>query len=363
MKVVFFINKTNGFPKSMISFMEANFPEINKSYYTIDRRNEEDLPNLSNVHRISSYKEFITNKELINDIITADKIIVSGVFTVQYILPLYGKKIMKKTYWQFWGGDYEVLRGDNLSARLKVRKYIVSKCIKNSKGIILLTEPEREIFEKIFEKIPSDKFYAVVVPPRQEVDEIIARVRTIRKKDTSNVIVIGNSATKSNQHFDIFDRLSCLDLQNVKIYCPLSYGDNQYRERVIIRGKELFGDNFVPITQYMSYEKYVEFLNSCDVGIYNLNRQQALGNISLMLNLGKKIYTSDSIKKYYEQFGYTLHSVNELKYKSIKEILKHNTVDAENNIHCYDIRKMKIYDTWNTVLKSGIESDQFSNNS
>ena len=65
MKIVYFINKTNGFPKSMISFMETNFPEYDKSYYTIDRRKEENLPILSNVHRILSYKEFILNRELL----------------------------------------------------------------------------------------------------------------------------------------------------------------------------------------------------------------------------------------------------------------------------------------------------------
>lgn len=359
MKVVFFINKTNGFPKSMISFMEANFPEINKSYYTIDRRNEEDLPNLSNVHRISSYKEFITNKELINDIITADKIIVSGVFTFQYILPLYGKKIMKKTYWQFWGGDYEVLRNNKLSVKLKLRKQIVSRCIKNSKGIILLTEPEKEIFKEIFGEIADNRFYAVVVPPRQELDDIVARVRTRRKENMSTIIVIGNSATKSNQHFDIFDKMSYLDLENAIIYCPLSYGDDQYRKRVIKRGKELFDNKFIPITEYMSYEKYVEFLNSCDVGIYNHNRQQALGNISLMLNLGKKVYTSDTVKKYYEQFGYRLHSVSELGSISIKDILNHSIEDVENNINCYEVRKKKIYDIWNVILKGDEKSDYF----
>lgn len=104
MKIVYFINKTNGFPKSMISFMETNFPEYDKSYYTIDRRKEENLPILSNVHRILSYKEFILNRELLEDLRTADKIIVSGVFTLQYVLPIYGKKIMEKHIGNFGVG-------------------------------------------------------------------------------------------------------------------------------------------------------------------------------------------------------------------------------------------------------------------
>ncbi|WP_270413584.1 TDP-N-acetylfucosamine:lipid II N-acetylfucosaminyltransferase [Blautia faecis] len=350
MKIVYFINKTNGFPKSMISFMETNFPEYDKSYYTIDRRKEENLPILSNVHRILSYKEFILNRELLEDLRTADKIIVSGVFTLQYVLPIYGKKIMEKTYWQFWGGDYEVLRKKNLSVKLKLTKCIVTYCIRCAKGIILLTKPERKAFEEVFGNIANDKLYTAVVPSGQEDENILMKARDEHKVVKSNIIVIGNSATDSNQHLDIFQKMKHLDTEKIKICCPLSYGEAQYREDVIKKGKEIFGDRFYPITEYMSYEKYVDFLNSCDVGIYNNNRQQALGNISLMLNLGKKVYVPELTKQYYEQFGYKLYSISEVEFTNIENVLKYDTNVMENNIQCYEQRKKVIYREWEKIL-------------
>ena len=350
MKVVYFINKTNGFPKSMISFMESNFPEIKKSYYIVDRRKEEILPKLENVHRILSYKEFITNQKLIGDMKSADKIIVSGVFTLQYIMPIYGKNILKKIYWQFWGGDYEVFRSSQISQKVKIRKKFVFSCIKKSKGIILLTKPEIKVFNEIFGSIVAGKIFTAVVPSGQEDEEILMNARKEKKQDKICRIVIGNSATESNQHLAVFEKMKRLDVSNVKIYCPLSYGDSKYRDKVIKKGKEQFGNQFYAITEYMTYEEYVRFLNSCDVGIYDNNRQQALGNISLMLNLGKKVYVSESIRKYYEQFGYKLYSTNEIETKTITDVLKFDVEDAEKNYMCYDLRKKKIYYEWERVL-------------
>ena len=351
MKILYFINKTNGFAKSMIFFMEEQFPEIEKSYYIVDRRSEEKLPDLDNVHRIYSYKEFVTNKRLIEDLKGADKIIVSGVFTMQYVLPIYGRKILKKVYWQFWGGDYENFRTNRLSLKLKMRKKIVLNCLKNAKGVVLLTAPENKAFEEIFGKVAKNKMHVAVVPGGQKDDELLLKIRNERSTEKSNKIVIGNSATESNQHLDIFEKIKHLDVSSVKLYCPLSYGDIHYRDKVIEKGKELFGNSFYPITEYMEYEEYIRFLNSCDVGIYNNNRQQALGNISLMLNLGKKVYVPKSIQTYYKQFGYKLYLTRDIKSEDIMHVLEFSSEDSNNNYKCYNIRKKRIYMEWSKILK------------
>lgn len=213
-----------------------------------------------------------------------------------------------------------------------------------------MTKPERKAFEEVFGNIANDKLYTAVVPSGQEDENILMKARDEHKVVKSNIIVIGNSATDSNQHLDIFQKMKHLDTEKIKICCPLSYGEAQYREDVIKKGKEIFGDRFYPITEYMSYEKYVDFLNSCDVGIYNNNRQQALGNISLMLNLGKKVYVPELTKQYYEQFGYKLYSISEVEFTNIENVLKYDTNVMENNIQCYEQRKKVIYREWEKIL-------------
>lgn len=48
--------------------------------------------------------------------------------------------------------------------------------------------------------------------------------------------------------------------------------------KVIIKGKELFGEKFIPLTEFMTFEKYLEFLGSIDIAIFAHKRQQAMGN-------------------------------------------------------------------------------------
>jgi hypothetical protein len=103
-------------------------------------------------------------------------------------------------------------------------------------------------------------------------------------------ILIGNSATYENNHVDIFDDLSSFDLDSRHIICPLSYGDQQYREVVIKAGVHQFGKKFMPITDFMSIEKYVQLLSSCSSVVMGHLRQQALGNIVIMIYLGAKVF-------------------------------------------------------------------------
>ncbi len=372
MRIVFFINKTNGFAKGMISYLEAKCSGIEKEYYVIDRREEESLPKAQNVHRILSYREFLMNRSLIRNVKTADRIFVSGVFTIQYVLPIYGRRVLEKTCWQFWGGDYTDFRkGESVgSLEVLVRRAFVTHCLRHAGGIVLLTAPERETFLEIFPFTAGIKMHYTPVPAGSGDSELLARIRNENnvpadydtsvmaghenagakgkvaeagiyenEKKVRNLrrIVIGNSATATNCHLEIFEKLKGLDLQDAELYCPLSYGDDSYRETVIQKGQELFGDRFRPITEYMEYETYVRFLGTCEVGIYNNNRQQALGNIRRMLELGKKVYLPQIIREYFDQYGFITWPVESLETSTIEEILEFPKESSQHNVEC--IRK------------------------
>lgn len=88
----------------MIRYMVQHFPDEEMQFYVYDRRSEEELPDLENVHRILSAREFLLNAELRHNVRRADKIIASGIFTIQFFLPLLGRGAMRKTLLQYWGG-------------------------------------------------------------------------------------------------------------------------------------------------------------------------------------------------------------------------------------------------------------------
>lgn len=108
---------------------------------------------------------------------------------------------------------------------------------------------------------------------------------------TGNNILVGNSATPTNNHAEVFKILYDLDLPNkTKIFVPLSYGSSEYRDKIIQLGYEYFGNQFVPITKFMNLTEYFKLIQKCSVMIMNHRRQQGAGNIGLGLYVGAKIF-------------------------------------------------------------------------
>ncbi|WP_136669274.1 TDP-N-acetylfucosamine:lipid II N-acetylfucosaminyltransferase [Flavobacterium sp. H122] len=138
-------------------------------------------------------------------------------------------------------------------------------------------------------------------------------------------ILVGNSADPSNNHLDIFLKLSDLDLRDRKIYVPLSYsGNDKYKEQVLRKGYELFGDKFCPLTQFMPLDEYNEILLSCGTLVFSHIRQQGVGNIIVSAYLGARIFLNEKspVYEYYRSEGLKVFPTRELSKKlnvSLKE--------------------------------------------
>jgi dTDP-N-acetylfucosamine:lipid II N-acetylfucosaminyltransferase len=104
-------------------------------------------------------------------------------------------------------------------------------------------------------------------------------------------ILAGNSATATNNHIELFERIRRIgDLEDRLVVTPLSYGDAGYRSCVIKAGRELFGDAFVPLVDFLPKDRYIELLGSCGHVMMNHVRQQALGNLFISGLLGAKLH-------------------------------------------------------------------------
>ena len=107
-----------------------------------------------------------------------------------------------------------------------------------------------------------------------------------------NYILLGNSASATNNHLELFDKLESCQSE-LPILVPLSYGDAAYRTKIMEAGKRVFGDRFEPIIDFKDFESYHTLLQQCRIAIFNHYRQQALGNILSLLWLGAKVYLSE----------------------------------------------------------------------
>lgn len=126
-------------------------------------------------------------------------------------------------------------------------------------------------------------------------------------------VLLGNSADPMNNHMDALKYLRAKRLSNCKIFCPLSYGNEQYRRYITSWLGNKLENRFVPLYSYMRREEYIKFLTTVDLVVMNHNRQQAVGNIISALVLGKPVFMKTKSVLYSMLMDMNVHHVYDLK--------------------------------------------------
>lgn len=104
-------------------------------------------------------------------------------------------------------------------------------------------------------------------------------------------LLVGNSAAPANNHLDLFEHIRRhVDLHGRELIVPLSYGDFAYRAHIERIGRQMFGNAFVPLIDFLPKDRYIELLVSCGHVMMNHVRQQALGNLVISGMLGAKLH-------------------------------------------------------------------------
>lgn len=166
-----------------------------------------------------------------------------------------------------------------------------------------------------------------------------------------NDILIGNSADPSNNHLDVFEKLSDINISGMQLYVPLSYGGNaRYITVVKNQGKEHFNHSFVPLENFLPLEEYSRIVSSCSNVIMYHERQQAMGNIFMALWNGCKVFLSETsvTYKYLKSCGYHVFSLDRDKNLLSKSTMFETDFVMENrkimiddvSLQC-QIRKIK----------------------
>lgn len=153
------------------------------------------------------------------------------------------------------------------------------------------------------------------------------------KKKYKYVIQLGNSGDPSNNHLEAIEILSKMKENNFCVVCPLSYGNSPYINKLIPKIKEILGDRFVPLTNFLNTEDYFSILNQVDVAIMNHNRQQATSNILPLFYLGKKVYMKNHITTYstFKELGLNVFDVNQIDFKDFTNFIEMDLEDRINN--------------------------------
>lgn len=288
-----------------IKFINSNF-KVEEHYFLIidlDSR-EEFIYNYPNIKRIKTlkkeenfFKSFIKIISLyfllMENMKKSEKIYFHGSVIKEIVLFLFiFRNFLKKSYWIIWGQDLYSYVKRKKSMAYEIYYKIEDFMKKNFKGYITHIEGDYRLAQKWYGA--KGRYYNCFMYP----SNLYKGIKFNKKEKEEMYVQIGNSADPSNNHFDILRKLEKYKLKNIKIYCPLSYGDMEYAKKVIKEGKEIFKDNFIPLSEFMEYDKYLEFLSKIDIAIFAHDRQQAVGNITSLLSMKKTVYLKGSVTTY-----------------------------------------------------------------
>jgi len=148
-----------------------------------------------------------------------------------------------------------------------------------------------------------------------------------------NDILIGNSASASNNHLEAFEMLRQFETDNRRIIVPLSYGDSKYADYIEEVGVRTFGNNFIPLRTFLHIDDYNQKIKTCGIVIMNHYRQQALGNVLIMIYMGARVFLNESntIYQFLTRIGVTVYS--------IERDLNIDNKEALVNLPLHDIEK------------------------
>lgn len=306
---------------------------------------------------LDSYKNLKKSSLAYKWVCDSDIIIFSGIFGSEKLFLKFPKGSASKSYFQFWGGDFYDLREKVPIYKIKekISSAIKIHYIKNVKGIINLISGDYNELQNIV-KTNSEHFIAPVCGNDKDV-ELYRSLFNLTKSDSPIKICLGNSATKTNNHLEVIEYLEKYKNEDIKIICPLSYGDKNYADKIISYGKKIFGDKFEPLTDYMSKEDYFKILSDCKIGIFNNNRQQGMGNINALLSMGAKIYMKSNTsmwETYTKERGYVIYDVDNILKVEFSEF-----VEFDNSTALANFDKSKYYNSsdykkmqWENFFKS-----------
>lgn len=309
-----------------------------------------------NVHSI-----FDKEKEVLDICNQSDYIIIHG-FGAKQIVMFFNKhiKLAQKAVIIIWGGDLYndhifLEEHDGFCLRLRLFIYAKKRFIKKAPIFMTFTYCD---YDRAHEWLGANgKRYDCLYPSNLSVEklyDIEKRKNYNQIRDTYNIMV-GNSATKTNNHYEAFEAIKKFKDENIEVVCPLSYGDMEYAKEIEIAGREIFGNKFIPIKDYLSIDEYSQLLSDMDVVLFPFDRQQATANLEIVAYFGAKVYIKKQSalwKHYVERDRCSFCGVDEIYDMSFDKFISFDNKERKINREYFE----KIWDCsyiktlWDQVL-------------
>lgn len=301
--------------KTMFPFIEL----VNKHF----NNNKHQFILCSNQNVNISYENailkdvFKIDKELIKYIEEADHIIFHGVwYDVLSELILKDLTLFSKIYCVLWGGDFYFP---------ETRSDIHKDFMKNVKYYVTGNISEFNLAKRYY------NFEAKYIKCFTYTNNVVKNNEITKSGAFKHLnILLNHSASRTGHHIEALELLSSYKNKNIIIYVPLSYGDEEYAKDIIEYGKDLFGNKFIPITEFLEYEKYIKFLSKIDIAMFNHKIQEGASNIYTLLSMGTKVYLNShtTVNEYMKEIGITVYDIDNFDLTLLDIKIKNSNIKA-----------------------------------
>ncbi len=334
------------FIEPYVNFINKNFDS--KEHLFLILTNSGKVNSRENVKKISrNFKDLLS---LIRELYRCEKIFLHGLIDYEIVLIFFLQPwLLKKCNWVVFGVDLYQYKFRKKSFKLNLYEIVRGFVIRNMSGIIAFIKEDYKLAQKWY-KVKGKYYYSFLYPNIVYKELDLSKV----KRDNEKIYIqVGNSADPALNHLEVFNKLEKYKNKAIEIICPLAYGNDDYRNKVVEAGTKIFGDKFNPIKELVSFEKYSELLAKIDIAIFSYEEQQALGNIIILLGLGKKVYIRDDITswKLCSNLGLKVYSLNknfnELFQKMPNDVISKNIDNVKENF-----TEKKLKEDWGKIFQN-----------
>lgn len=318
------------FGKAWVDFVNKNFDTEEHLFLCKRWFDEFPFPQGKNVIEIKSLQGL--------DLSNAEKIFCHSFFDGELVEYLYAHQdiLKQKVYWIIWGGDlYEALRDEkNDFVRANVYAYI--------------TGGDRDIVTKVYGSGQKRFFSASYIFP-VNLDMLNSTKKSQREK---LVIQINNSSDVST--LEMLDVLAKFKDENIIIKTILSYGNLEFKDEIIKKGKRVFRDKFEYLDKILPPNEYAQHLANIDILILNQNRQQGVGNTQSSLYLGNKVFIRSDVTTYkdFNSCGIKIYDSKEIINLDFNEFINYPEKETNKQIVKNFIDETILQISWKQIFES-----------
>lgn len=317
-----------------IDFVDKHFGRGEHKYVFInDKEYKYGLEKRHNIEFLNSDDEvFLVLKKYMYE---AKKIILHGLWRDRVDQLLYDNQdLLKKCYWIMWGGDFYFP---------ETKSTIRHAVIKKIRYYINGTKGDFEYIQNRYNAEGEYIFTNINYPSNVFIEKFPSKNNEYIKLNKINILA-GNSALPTNNHEMIFKILREYKRQEINIIVPLSYGNEEYKKKVIEIGRELFNEKIVFIMDFMEYNNYLELLENVDIAIMGHEIQHATGNIIQLLGFGKKVYISNksTLIDYFEDRNLIVYDINNFNLEKISSEIRRENKELVRKIFSQENLKISL---------------------